>query len=406
MPAIKVCILSKGLYKACVFCKDLRIQMKLKHILLIYREMIPSIRLCGHCQLEYLAEQEKAEYRCVQEMKLKAKDLNWADIILLGRWDSWYEYRLAELLKNAGKYLAYIIDDDLLNVPHEISSAAYFAQEDIQNYIRGTMELCDCIISPSPRLLEKYSSNKKGIQIEEPVLFPVEYVRHDNHLPVRIGFAGSIDRAYDIEDILRQALINIKDKYGESVEIFFYGVIPSFASRLKAVCIPYTDSYDQYRKKLNEMAWDIGLAPMPDTPFHACKHYNKFIEYAAAGAVGVFSDVYPYTRLKGIPDCAVFCDNSSQSWERELSRLIEDDDQRERYREQATRCSKEYFSIPLAALALERDLLQLSLQNQYGVLKDRQLISLRLRYILKRLIKKTRNYGIRGAFRAALKKLA
>lgn len=381
-------------------------QMNLKHILLIYREMIPSIRLCGHCQLEYLAEQGKVEYRCVQEMKLKAKDLNWADIILLGRWDSWYECQLAKLLKDAGKYLAYIIDDDLLNVPPEISSAAYYGREDIQRYIRGTMELCNCIISPSPLLLDKYSRKKKRIQIEEPVLCPVEYTRHNGNNPVKIGFAGSIDRANDIEEILKQALINIKNKYGESVEIVFYGVIPSFAKQLKANCIPYTDSYDQYRNKLNEMAWDIGIAPMPDTPFHRCKHYNKFIEYAAAGAAGVFSDVYPYTRLKNIPECAVFCDNSPESWERELSRLIEDIDLREHYREQATRCSKEYFSIPLAALALERGLLELSLQSKYSVLKDGQLISLRLRHVLRCAKMKLRDYGIRGTFRAVLKKLA
>ena len=41
-------------------------QAKLPHspekrprILLIYRKMIPSIRLCGHCQMEYLSKQKR-----------------------------------------------------------------------------------------------------------------------------------------------------------------------------------------------------------------------------------------------------------------------------------------------------------------------------------------------------------
>ena len=98
-------------------------------VLLIYRKMIPSIRLCGHCQMEYLAGQGVVEYRALQEMKLKSSDLNWADIVLLGRLDSWYEYQLTKKLREAGKYLIYIIDDDLLNIPSEISSAAYYGKK-------------------------------------------------------------------------------------------------------------------------------------------------------------------------------------------------------------------------------------------------------------------------------------
>lgn len=126
------------------------------HILLIYRKMIPSIRLCGHCQMEYLAGQGAVEYRAVQEMKLKNSDLNWADTVLLGRLDSWYERRLTELLYESGKYLAYIIDDDLLNIPSEISSAAYYNQSDVQENIRMMLALSDAVLSPSPILLKKY----------------------------------------------------------------------------------------------------------------------------------------------------------------------------------------------------------------------------------------------------------
>ena len=65
-------------------------EKQLSHVLLIYREMIPSIRLCGHCQMEYLAQKGRLDYRAIQETKLKSSDLNWADIVLLGRLDSWY----------------------------------------------------------------------------------------------------------------------------------------------------------------------------------------------------------------------------------------------------------------------------------------------------------------------------
>lgn len=309
---------------------------RLSHVLLIYRKMIPSIRLCGHCQMEYLAQEGRIEYRAVQEMKLKTSDLNWADIVLLGRLDSWYEYQLTRKLREAGKTLIYIIDDDLLNIPSEISSAAYYGQKEIQGYIRGMIEMSDAILSPSPLLLKKYAVNgRRGIRIEEPAIDPVPYKPHDPDKPVKIGFAGSIDRTGDLEEILRDALVSIKLQYGDRVEFEFFGAIPSFAGELNARCIPYCDSYDAYRKTLNSLEWDIGLAPMPDTPFHACKHYNKFVEYAAAGSLGVFSNVRPYLFAERYIDAQCLADNTPSAWMKALEELVDDDARREKLRRES-----------------------------------------------------------------------
>ena len=131
------------------------------HVLLIYRVMIPSIRLCGHAQMEALARQGVVEYRAVQEMRLRTDDLDWADLVLLGRLDSWYERRLTRMLKGSGRFLAYILDDDLLNIPLNVSSASFYAQPGIQRNIRDMIAMSDGIVSPSPRLLEKYARHRR-----------------------------------------------------------------------------------------------------------------------------------------------------------------------------------------------------------------------------------------------------
>lgn len=323
-----------------------REQERLVHVLLIYRKMIPSIRLCGHCQMEYLAGKGKVEYRAVQEMKLKISDLNWADTVLLGRLDSWYEYQLTKKLREVGKYLIYIIDDDLLNIPPEITSAAYYGQKKIQGNIRGMIEMSDAILSPSPLLLQKYAVHgRKAIQIEEPAIDPVPYKPHDPKMPVKIGFAGSIDRTSDVENILKDVMLRIKREYGGRVEFEFYGATPSFAEQLDARCIPYCDSYDEYRKTLNSLEWDIGLAPMPDTPFHACKHYNKFVEYAAAGIVGVFSDEQPYSRLKEKKLPREFCVNTADQWEKAIRKLLDEPERREELRKACAQVAVERFAV-------------------------------------------------------------
>ena len=337
------------------------------HVLLIYRVMIPSVRLCGHCQLEELARRGLVDYRAEKVAELKDDDLNWADIVFLGRLDSWYEHHLAKRLSRAGKYLIYILDDDLLHIPQGLSSSAYYCLRQVRGHISGMIGVSNAVLSPSPLLLEKYAGGKRrGIRVMEPAVDPVAYRPHGPAEPVRIGFAGSMDRMEDVEQILGQVLPQIRKTYGEKVCFEFFGPLPSFAGELDARHIPYCDSYDEYRKTLNDLAWDIGLAPMPDTPFHACKHYNKFTEYAAAGIVGIYSDVSPYTRLKEEIGIGVFCKNTVQAWYEAISGLIENGERREQLRESATRCASERFSVAAAAEGLWQQLEECGVSGHRG----------------------------------------
>lgn len=352
------------------------------HILLIYRKMIPSIRLCGHCQMEYLAGLGAVKYRAVQEMKLKSSDLNWADAVLLGRFDSWYERRLAELLHKSGKYSVYIIDDDLLNIPPEISSAAYYNKASIHDNICAMIALSDAIISPSPKLLKKYASEKRAIQIEEPAINPVPYKPHALNAPVKIGFAGSLDRTGDIEHILKDALIQISQTYGKKVQFEFFGAIPSFAKELNARCIPYCDSYDEYRRTLNALEWDIGLAPMPDTSFHSCKHYNKFMEYAAAGVVGVFSYVEPYKYIKELIGDPYMCKNTVEDWSRGLGQAIELSKNREEKRKSLLAIVREKYSVRRAAESLQEAIYALDIWSKNKQITKKQALILTIYKII------------------------
>ena len=120
------------------------------HMMLIYRRMIPSIQLCGRSQLEYFEPDGCGRMPEPQEMELDDEKLNWADVVLLGRLDDWYERQITEKLHRAGKYLIYILDDDLLNIPKTISSSAYYAREDIEQNIRAIIQMSDALLSPSP----------------------------------------------------------------------------------------------------------------------------------------------------------------------------------------------------------------------------------------------------------------
>ena len=334
-------------------------QGKMRRVLLIYNRMIPSVRLCGHAQLEKLKELGVVEYKAMRYLDVKAEDLNWADIAILGRPDSWYEYILAKQLRKAGKFIAYILDDDLLNAPAYLSSAAYLKRKDIRRNIQRTLSVSDALISPSPRIIAKYEgfgNNMKGILIEEPAVSPVRYVPRDGEWPIRIGFAGSIDRAQDIENILQDALVRIKEEYQEKVAFYFYGAVPKFAQKLDAAMIPYCESYEEYRLKLNELEWDIGLAPMPETEFHSCKHYNKFVEYAASAVAGIYSEVKPYTRLKKWDGIGLFSPNCSEDWYNSIKYLIDNRSVTEQIRRKVCDYTATTLSVEQAALDFYKQL--------------------------------------------------
>lgn len=339
-------------------------QMRKPRVLLLYKTMIPSVRLCGHCQLEHLAAKGQIEYRHRPMMQLGREDLNWADIVLMCRLDNAFEYSIARLLKRAGKYLVYVIDDDLLNVPAELTSGKYYAGREIRSSIRGMIEASDAILSPSMVLLKKYAvDGRRGILLEEPAVDPVPYTPHAPGTPIRIGFAGSADRTGDLELILKDVLLRIHSEYGEKVEFVFFGAVPSFARALNAQCAPYCDSYDAYRSSMNALHLDIGLAPMPDTPFHACKHYNKLIEYAAAGTVGIFSDVTPYDRLRTQFGWELLCPNTAEAWYHAICRLIDDPACLDALKKRVAGMVEDVFSVPVIAETLMDALREIPLQE-------------------------------------------
>ena len=145
---------------------------------------------------------------------------------------------------------------------------------------------------------------------------------------------------------------------------------------------------------------------MPDTPFHACKHYNKFSEYAAAGIVGVFSDVYPYTRIKAFPECAVFCENTPGDWVRALKALIEDADRREEYRRRAARCARERLSIAASAEELAAGLPDATALDHAAARPLRGWLGpMKAWNLCMRVRTQVRGYGVAGLSDAARKRM-
>jgi len=215
--------------------------------------------------MQALNDMGKIEYKHSSMHDLWKQDLSWPDIVLLGRMDTRAECYVAKRLKRMEKYLIYILDDDLLNVPGDVGSAVHYGTNEVKRQIAEMIRISDAILSPSPLIHEKYArAHTKCMLTEEPAVNPAPFRSHLQQQQVTIGFAGSADRVSDIECVLSKALEKIRAEYGDKVRFSFFGAVPSFAQNLDAQIIPYQDSYEQYRHTLDEAGWDIGLAPLMD----------------------------------------------------------------------------------------------------------------------------------------------
>ncbi|MBE6553576.1 MAG: glycosyltransferase family 4 protein [Ruminococcaceae bacterium] len=328
------------------------------HVLLISHELIPSVRLCGYEQYTRMQEQGLIEFRFSPAKELTPALAGWADVIQFVRSDSAAELACARAWRRAGKYLIYALDDDLFEIPSGFGSSEYYHRENVRSNMREIMRLCHCFLSPSAHLREKYGKDFERVcAIEEPALYidPPSPTRQPND-KIRIGFAGSVDRAGDIDGLLHHAIALIGARYKDRVTVEFFGAKPYFADANQFRHIPYSDSYEDYQKTMRELNWDIGLAPMPETEFHRGKHYNKFIEYAACGIVGVYSDVPPYHGVVEHEVTGLMTDNYPGHLFEALERLILDPALLATMRRNVTALATGRFSLPAVTDALRAEL--------------------------------------------------
>ena len=309
---------------------------------------IPSVMLCGHCQLDYLAKKGIINYKFVPEHFLDNKIVEWADVLVFIRSDSDLEAYVSKIARKAGKRLIYVMDDDLANVPSYASSYYYYSLPSTHKNRKIVMSNCDMFLTPSPVLMEKYGGPfKYKYLIKEPSLNRItEKPKNDM---VKIGFAGSIDRAKDIGDILEETIRKLIDKYQDSISIEFMGAHPSFIDELNIKYLPYQDGYDAYTAYMAKCNWDIGLAPMPVSDFHECKYYNKFVEYASFGIVGVYSNVKPY--IFGIENGVngLLVENNTEDWFNAICKLIDDNKFREKLSAECIRQANEIYNLDILA---------------------------------------------------------
>ncbi|HET6149913.1 MAG TPA: glycosyltransferase [Polyangia bacterium] len=129
---------------------------------------------------------------------------------------------------------------------------------------------------------------------EAPVLPPGDEIAATTAGPVRIGWGGSVGHREDIKWII-PVLRGILSRHPQVTLAIMgdtsLGDLFAWVPRGRFEFKP-GGSIDAYRGFVDGL--DIGLGPLLPTEFNRCRSDVKFLEYTAAGALSICSDLEPY----------------------------------------------------------------------------------------------------------------
>jgi glycosyltransferase involved in cell wall biosynthesis len=270
-----------------------------------------------------------------------------ADIVLLDRlwgpWMSpWAAERLVERVRGAGVRLLYSLDDNLLDLPAERDDWPTPVQLEIVEML--LREANGILVSTEP-LRARLAAYNRNIAVVPNALDERLVVGREPSAqrpgfrgadPLVIGWMGTRTHDRDLQ-LVAPAIREIGRRHGRKVRFECIGVAGGAEGQailrdlgMRSIMPPLAElEYPQFMLWFTASTrWDIALAALADTPFTRCKSDLKYLDYAAIGTAGVYSDVVPYTTGVRHEETGLVVSNDTGAWVAAIERLIEDRDLR------------------------------------------------------------------------------
>jgi GT2 family glycosyltransferase/glycosyltransferase involved in cell wall biosynthesis len=238
---------------------------------------------------------------------------------------------LAAHAKRTGAALIYDIDDDLLTIPPEHPDAAELAPQ--AAVVERMVRLADIVRTSTEQLAARVAPLARQVRIianalDERIWIAGQRGQPDAYGPVRILCMGTTTHDADFA-MIEPALTEIHRQFGGQIHIDLIGftAAPELPAWIGRVTPPRhaMRSYPGFVHWITSTGhWDIGLAPLVDSAFNACKSAIKVLDYAALGMAVLASDVAAYRGSPADGTGGALVANTTSAWYEALSRLIRD----------------------------------------------------------------------------------
>lgn len=182
-------------------------------------------------------------------------------------------------------------------------------------YLEQALRMVDAITVPTPRLREKMTAYNQHVYIVPNCAAmmprPAQHYATDDHLVTLVVASSDTVRVDFIVPALQRLMAD------PEVHICLVGIGPVgkfLADAGLAVAALELMPYDQFRMFLATLDNAIGIIPLDDSPFSACKSAIKFIDYALTGIPAVCSAVPPYSDVVQHGVTGILVANEVEAW--------------------------------------------------------------------------------------------
>lgn len=246
--------------------------------------------------------------------------------------------------------IVYLVDDDLAAAGADVAlPEAYRERMDVSASQQARiMALADEVVVCSSVLAEQLRAEHGNVSLMTPPLISLLpglahfSDRPASQAPWQIGFYGTRVHLADLEHIA-PALRAIQQKRSDSeLELMLGEYAPQELAELPRTRCPAPLGWKKFRQYQSSQRVHIELAPLLDTPFNRGKSFIKFLDIAAMGGVGVYSDRPPYTEIVEHGVNGLLASDDPDDWQHCLNWLLDNPDETRRMAEEAAKTAEEH----------------------------------------------------------------
>lgn len=289
-------------------------------------------------QMAGLAARGKIDFIYQHETSVSPEVIATADLLVFCRNCEPAHHKVLDQVLELQKPYVYELDDNFWEIPLDSAVGRFHRAKKRLNELERFIIHADVVRVYSPRLEKITSQLNSNVQLVNAgfdfSLLPEEPPRRD---PDRVRIVYATSRREDpLNKVFLPGLARILDTYPDETEAVFLGTTPAdLAGKSNISTEDYVSDYAEYIHRFATAGYDIGLAPLPRTPFFESKTNNKYREYGATRIAGIYSDVSVYSNCVRNGETGLLVNDHPDSWFTALRRLIQEPALRQRIQDHA-----------------------------------------------------------------------
>lgn len=239
---------------------------------------------------------------------------------------TWLRYLLANQSRLAGA--VYFMDDDLptaFSSPHLPGRYRYKIFRYFLLQRRALSKLCSEVWVSTRYLADKYHIDSRYVLEPLPLMRDERAATQTTYFYE--GTASHLPEFRWVLEVVSQVQTNTDDL--TFITVGNHEVRRMFAGIPRTLCL-HPVNWETYRRSFSVVRHDIGLVPLTDSSFNRGRSHTKFFDMTRLGAVGIYSNVLPYSEFVQSGVDGLLVPNDPAEWSAAIVELSCSEEKRSR----------------------------------------------------------------------------